>query len=1220
MKFFLPFILLFIATWTSLSQEVQNLENFPDQNEKLHSFYLIGDLGADSSADSFPTLSALGELLQSREEMDVKGKKSLIFLGDNATRELELKWHGALNKLENRTEMSVFVPGENEWTLGIDGLKEIENDLEDVLVKDKLVIPNPGCAFKFVDISKDVHLIVLDSQWFLEDWDEHPLINDDCPEIKSRAAFFEEFETELKKNQNKTTIVALHHPLISNGIHGGRFGWSSYLNPEEKKLPIPVVGQIMNLLRTSGGTSYQDSNNPLYSSFVDRIETIANKWGRVVFVSGHDHSLQYLEKDHLRQIVSGSGAKSSYVRSGGNGLFSEDLRGFAVLDVFQDGSSQVRFYRGKTGEPKLLYHKELFPHLPEYSTDTLSKSFPLTIKASVYNPGETEKTGFYKTLWGERYRRLYEKQIEVPVADLDTLYGGLTAMRMGGGNQTNSVRVKDSLNREYNFRMLRKDAVQFLQATAYKDKVIEKAFEDTFAEEMIQDFYTASHPFAFLAVPTLADAVGVLHTNPEIYYLPRQQALGDYNSAHGDEIYMIEERPEENWLGHESFGSPNHDIQSTAGMFDRLRRDEKYKLDEEAYIRARIFDMLIGDWDRHNDQWRWAEIEQENGGRIFKPIPRDRDQVFSNFDGSVFNNLRGIIGFLNQFGRYDEDIADVEWFNRSAANLDRALVQNSGREEWLEQAKIIQNNMTDQVIAEAFERLPKEAQGETTEEIIRKLKGRTANLVDIVERYYEILAELAIMTGTDKDEYIDVKRLPDGNTQVIIYRNKNGERDEIVNQKIFRKDETKEVWVYGLDDEDEFSVDGTGPAEIDVKLIGGQNNDTYKLERGDKIKVYDYRSKSNKIEENSGGTVFLTDNYDINVFNKNLKISDKNSLLPFVGFNPDDGIILGFRNTYTVNNLVRKPFTSRHEIGGEYFFATHGFEVSYRGEFAHAERKFNLTVGAYFSSPRNTTNYFGIGNETPNFTEELSKDYNRVRVSALGGEVGLIRRSPYGSRFSVKALVEGLEVENTPDRVITDVFKEGHEIFSRNYFGGIEGNYSYVSLNSRTNPSKGLTIDLNFGGKTEFQDVSQTFLFVNPFLELFTPLTADEKLVLNPRVMAELNFLDNFRFYHAATLGGDNGLRSFRHERFTGTKAFAAGSDLRYSFNTIRNNFLPVQIGILGGYDLGRVWAQNHDSTVWHQSYGGGLWITMARAAAAELSLFHGVEGFRFSFGFRFGL
>jgi hypothetical protein len=55
-----------------------------------------------------------------------------------------------------------------------------------------------------------------------EDWNKTPTINDDCS-IKSREAFFEELESVLSKNRDKTVILAMHHPLMSNGSHGGQF-------------------------------------------------------------------------------------------------------------------------------------------------------------------------------------------------------------------------------------------------------------------------------------------------------------------------------------------------------------------------------------------------------------------------------------------------------------------------------------------------------------------------------------------------------------------------------------------------------------------------------------------------------------------------------------------------------------------------------------------------------------------------------------------------------------------------------------------------------------------------------------------------------------------------------------------------------------------------------------------------------------------------------------
>ena len=1184
-----------------------------DSTEPVGTFYFIGDLGHASEETPSEALLALEDFLKSEGEAR-KENAFLVFLGDNLSQPDRLPFKEGL--LEDFPGEVVFLPGELEWQKqGVEGLEAASEFLAKELGREEVYNPVPGCGLAFIDISDEVHLIVLDSQWFIADWDDHPLVNDNCPEIKTREALFTEIESELKKNQEKTTIIAVHHPLLSNGVHGGNNGWSSYLYPSYKKVPIPVVGQVTNLLRTSGGTSIQDSGNPAYSGFIARLRTIGKKWGKVVYASGHDHSLQYLEDGLSKQIVVGSGAITSYTEEGKHGQFAAEEPGFAVLNVYKDGSSDVRFI-GK--EQELLFQSEVYPEDPTYDIESLHDSFPETFTTTIYDSEQTQKSDFYVNLWGERYRELYSTEITAPVADLDTLYGGLEVIRLGGGNQTNSIRLKDSLDREYNIRMLRKDAVQFLQNTAYKNKPVEEAFEETFAEEMIEDFYTASHPYGYLVVPPLSEVAGIHHPNPEVFYLPKQPGLGEYNSVHGDELYMIEERPEEHWLGYEDFGSPNHDIESTSGLFERLRRDEKYSLDEASFIRARVFDMLIGDWDRHNDQWRWAEIELENGDRVFEAIPRDRDQAFSNFDGWIFRNFRQIIGFLNQFGHYSDNIDNVEWFNRSASNLDRNLIENSGREEWIAQAEFLQETLTDEVIEEAFTALPEALQGESTQGLIQKMKGRRENLVDIVSRYYDELAETAIMTGTDKDDIIDIIRMEDGRTEVKISRNKDGERGELVNQRIYEPEETEEVWVYGLDDDDEFYVEGADNSEIIVKIIGGQNNDVFNILQGDGIRVYDHRTKPNTVEQNNGAKIFFTDNYEINTFDRDFKIIEKNSVLPYLSFNPDDGVIFGARAAFTDTELVRKPFTSRHSFGASYFFGTGGFEVEYAGEFAHAERTHNLLLGAHYSSASSTSNFFGFGNETQYDRDEVSKDYNRIRISSYGAELGLVRRSKYGSTFRYSALFEGVKVEDTPDRFIS-LFPETTDFFDRMFFAGLEAMYSYESYDNSLNPAKGLHFNLTAGGKMNVEETDNTFLYVKPYLELFTPISANERWVLNPRLQGQVNFLDGYEFFQAATLGGKSGLRSFRHERFAGERSFAAGTDLRYTFPEVQGNFLPYQLGIFGGYDIGRVWLDGEDSNTWHQSYGGGFWISVAKAAAAQFNLFHGEEGLRFSFGFEFG-
>ncbi len=1196
---------------------------YPQDKNIEKSFYLLGDGGYSPPGGSSEALLAFKTYIDSVKQIG----NYTIFLGDNVypaglvaedhpERELmEYRLDAQIDAVENYDGNLFFVAGNHDWyAQGLPGLKRQADYLREKLKQDNVFYPEPGCGLASIEVSDKIQVLVADSQWFLEDWDDNPKINDDCAEIKTREAFFQEIDSELKKNQTKTVIFVIHHPLYTNGLHGGKFALNNHLFPTQRKLPLPILGTIANFLRTTGGVTSTDLQNERYKAMRKRIETIAGRWGNVIFASGHDHSLQYIEHEDIKQIVSGSASKASYVGLRNDGLFAYSGQGFATVDVFEDGSSWVSFYGSEDKTPKLLYQKEVIKAPVPFNTDTLTTAFPSTVYASVYEPRDTTVSEVYESIWGDRYRDLYGTLVEAPVAVLDTLYGGLTVERAGGGHQTRSLRLKDKEGRDYNMRALEKSAVQFLQTVAYKDTPVETKFENTLAEDIIRDFYTSAHPYAFLAIPTLSKAAGIFHTNPQVFYVPKQKALGDYNREYGDELYMIVERPEEGWKDHETFGSPNHDIESTSGVFERLRRDEKYKLDEPEYIKARMFDMLVGDWDRHEDQWRWAEFEDEEGNHLFKPIPRDRDQVFSNFDGAFFNTLRGLTGFANQFAVYSDNINNIEWFNSAAVGLDRSLIQNVGREEWLQQAKFLQEQITDEVIEEAFSKLPKETMGESTDKIISSLKGRRDNLVDIASRYYDYFAKVAIISATDKDDYLDIQRLPEGKTRVAVHRIKDGEKADVVSDKTYDWNYTKEMWIYGLDDDDIFEVAGNGPANIRIRIIGGQNNDIYRIKNGKNIKVYDHKSLPNTVEINDGADFNFTDKYDINVFDKDRRIYTTSAILPAVGYNPDDGFQVGLSGNYTTYGFRRNPFTAQHRIRGGYYFATQSFDLSYQGEFAHVFGDFNLLIGAHFTNPSYTRNFFGIGNETVNPEEELGKEFNRVRISRIGGETGINKKTPFGRYYELMASFEGVQIEETADRLISEAFPENDEIFDRQYFAGLEGLFRYESYDDILNPTNGLKFEFVAGGKMNTAETDKTYAYFNPFLEFYRAVVRNRKLVLHSRFNAEILMGDDFEFYQAASLGGLESLRGYREQRFIGESAFAWGNDLRYSFNEFKTSFLPFQVGIFAGYDVGRVWLDGEDSNQWHDNYGGGFWITGADAVSAKFNLFTGGEKPRVSF------
>ena len=206
-----------------------------------------------------------------------------------------------------------------------------------------------------------------------------------------------------------------------------------------------------------------------------------------------------------------------------------------------------------------------------------------------------------------------------------------------------------------------------------------------------------------------------------------------------------------------------------------------------------------------------------------------------------------------------------------------------------------------------------------------------------------------------------------------------------------------------------------------------------------------------------------------------------------------------------------------------------------------------------------------------------------------------------------------MEVENTPGRFIS-MFADPN-IEDPLYFLTAQGTYEYESYDNKVNPGRGMLFRLNRGGTQNLEDTDRIFGFADPLLAFYNGLTRDRKLVLKTQAQGQFRLGNDFEFYQGAQIGSDTGLRGYREERFTGRNAAVGSADLRYSFNTFRTGLSPIQIGVFGGYDVGRVWVSNDSSNVWHSDFGGGFWINAADVLSGTLNVFTGDEGVRITFG-----
>ena len=1229
----LPSLLLGCATYKTKYTGDNQVPDRPPAKEVAHTFYLIGDAGLSPKGTMNPALKAFQARLAKADS-----NSTAIFLGDNiypaglpdpgdstqAYLQAKNNLDAQLQALTGFPGRPLFIPGNHDWyNEGPKGLEREAEYIRDALGDKDVFMPDDGCPLQTVEIGEKLTLIVIDTEWYLTNWDRHPTMNDKC-EIKSREKFMEELEGLIKENRSKTTLIVLHHPMFSYGSHDGQYSLKQQIYPAEIPIPLPILGSVINIFRRTTGASIEDLQNKRYRELRKQLVTLAQYSDKVILASGHEHTLQYIIEDHTPQIVSGAGSKTGATRLVNGSRFASGRLGYAVLQVYRDGSSEVGFYSPKDGGTEdLLFTTRVLPADRTPPQKIYPDSFPAAVRASVYRPEEVEKGWLFRKIWGERYRRFYGVKVRAHTVNLDTLFGGLEPIRKGGGHQSRSLRLRHKSGKEYVMRALKKSAELYLQTMAFKDQYVVGQFEDTYTEDVLLDFYTGSHPYAPFTIGELSDAVGLYHTNPVLYYVPKQPALKEFNEEFGDELYMIEEHAGDGHGDLKSFGYSD-ELKSTDSMLDDLRDDEKYSVDTRMYLRARLFDMVIGDWDRHVDQWRWAEFRDKDKGTIqYKPVPRDRDMAYSEYgDGWLMQIANRIIPGLRVMESYGEAIRSVRGFNSEPLThvLDLALLSETTPQDWMEEAAIIRKNITPEVIDKAFEHFPEAVRDTATLSHIKQvLLSRASHIQETARKYYDILNRVAVVTGTDKDDWFEINCVNGEEVEISAYRIIGGKKRKQFFHKVFSQDVTREIWVYGLDDDDRFEVKGPGDASIKIRLIGGQNNDIYDIGNANpRVYIYDYKSRKNTFMQTGNSHVRRLDDYEVNTYRPLNFRTSSGQYLPTLGYNPDDGIKLGLSATYTYNGFRQNPFTQQHHFNAAFYFATAGFEFGYKGEFANITENWNLELEGRFTSPNFSMNFFGFGNESPNLDDDLGLDYNRVKLETIRFAPSMVWRGQLGAKLRAGLSFETIEVERTAGRFINDFYGASGED-TRNNFIGAHAEYSYENRDNQAFPTLGMGTSLLMGYKRNTSDGSRDFAYIVPDLSLDYKVVPNGRLVLATRWKAQFNLGDGYEFYQAAHIGARDGLRGYRFERFTGKTSYYQQTDLRLSLNRLKTAILPLNMGIYGGFDYGRVWYPGDLSRTWHTSYGGGFFLNGADILTTTLALFNSDDGLRFSFGLGFG-
>jgi hypothetical protein len=817
----------------------------------------------------------------------------------------------------------------------------------------------------------------------------------------------------------------------------------------------------------------------------------------------------------------------------------------------------------------------------------------LHTEAQVSGDSATQAGGNFVTTrsrmnWmGTNYRKEWNTPITVPVLNLAKEHGDLTPVRKGGGKQTKSLRLEAPSGRQYVIRSITKYITE---------KTLPGNLQSQAAADLVADGVSASYPYAALSMAVLSEAAGVPHGHPKIVFIGDDPKLGEYREDFKNLMVLYEERfPDSVKKGYD-----------TDEVADKLKDDNDNAVDQLAMLRVRILDMFVMDLDRHEDQWSWGAWD--NGkGKTFYPIAKDRDQAFYINQGT----LPGIVksrALVPQLEGFKPKANSIARFNFAARNLDRFFLNQLSEQQWKEEAERFVSKMTDEVIERAIAQQPREIRDISGPKIAQTLKDRRNFIVADVLEYYYFLSEVVNITGSDKKEQYNIARFDDGSMLVEVFKiTKEGSLSTKMYERKFDPMHTKEVRVYGFGGDDKFVINGSND-KIKVRLIGGDGADAFEnttKEQG--VLVYDRSDGNNTLTgpfKNKMRNDTIVNSYDRLYFKYPFQ-----SFFATLGFNPDDGFLIGPTLKYIRHGFRKSPYKSLHHIKTLFAFSTKAFRFTYNNEFIGIfGRNTDITSEIDYRGPNNTSNFFGYGMNTiydkdvvnPGGRDNRQFRFFRVRYDL--GDISLLLRH----RFSQKVMLwlgptyqfynydstdkfnKTRNVEVSPPPGLTSSINN-----KQSYFGA-RAMLTVDTRDNQVNPARGILWNTHFrylagNNDKSYDNISQ---FNTDFT--FHIGLAKDWLVWANRTGFGATLADamQFEFYQAQYLGSNEDLRGYRRERFAGKSKFYNQTELRWKWANLKTYLFPASIGMFAFLDFGRVWVDNDNVSKMATGYGGGIWFS----------------------------
>ncbi len=766
----------------------------------------------------------------------------------------------------------VFITGNHDWgnAAGDAGIDRVRNLDEQIVLGRRAgrfvslqpTAGDPGPVVR--DLRRNVRLLFVDTHWFLQERDRG-----------RQARFFADLAAALAGARDREVVIVAHHPYYSAGPHGAvvpgyHTGGLAYILKQSgalvQDLNSPAYAELLGGLRKT----FEEAKKPplIYAGGHDH--------SLQVLTGAGDFDPRFV-------LVSGAGSKVSSIAMGPGLVWGGEQPGYMMLVFRKDdgvdlfvvgGNAQQLRCAGTDAEVKqclttgrnafrIVYSasllgaskqpRELIPVEPEsllvpdslrqvdtvrqgspWWTDNVVptaiaaqedsaelRAAPVAVSMRVLmhgvdsvnaTPGRSYPAGRLRRLFaGDLNRHLWRVTVRLPVIDLDSVGGGLHPEELIGGKQTVGLRLNGRDGLEYEFRPIVKNAERVLPSWLRKGPIVNE----------LSDQMAAQFPFSATVVAELLDAVGIPVPKPMPSVMPNDQRLGEYRSIFAGRVGMIAMNPNERKGGKAGFAGYTRVVDGDE-IFGRTRQDTLAEFDAQAYLRVRLIDMLVGDWDRHVKQWRWGRLLRDRGP--WEPIPEDRDWAFSRMDGFVGALARVM---LPRYVGFSESFPAVKRLAWAAEPLDRRVLNTLDRADFVAAAREIHAVLTDSALAAAVGVLPLPYRKLERDRLLPALRARRDALVEYGDDYYEHVARTVHVFGFDRSrDVVEFVRATDNRVRVRV--RSGGPTGTIRFDRIIDARDTREVRLFISPGEDR--VTGADDLPFRVRIADPKGADDRAVE------------------------------------------------------------------------------------------------------------------------------------------------------------------------------------------------------------------------------------------------------------------------------------------------------------------------------------------------------------------------------------------------------